>query len=86
MGSPVFHWTGLGGFAEAHLLLDVSNLLLLAKQMRESHLFLKKLSKMVAAEPVRDCGFLVTLGHGWDYELFYFMPFAQGGIKDVKCL
>lgn len=41
---------------------------------------------MAAAKPVRDSGFLVTLGHGWDYEQFYFMPFAQGGTKDVKHL
>lgn len=48
-GSPAFHWAGSGGFAEALLLLDVSNLLLLAKQVRESHFFLEKLSVMAAA-------------------------------------
>lgn len=48
-GSPVFHWAGSGGFAEALLPLGVSNLLLLAKQVRERRFFPKKLSETAAA-------------------------------------
>lgn len=78
VGSPKVHWAGFGAFVEVLLPLDISNLLLLAKQLRKSHFFPKKLLEMAAAEPARDSGFLVMLGHGWDYELFYFMPFVQG--------
>lgn len=48
-GPLCFTGAGLGGFAEVLLPLDVSNLLLLAKQVREPHFFPKKLSEMAAA-------------------------------------
>lgn len=45
MGCPAFHWACSGGFAEVLLLLDVSNLLFLAKKVRESHLFQKSIQR-----------------------------------------
>lgn len=81
--SPVFHWAGSSGFAEVLLLLNFSNLLLLAKQARDSCFFPKKLSEMAAAASSATLNLQGTLAFlSCNYELVYCVPFAQ----DVKCL
>lgn len=82
-GSPAFHWAGwiCRGASAAPCLKTLSS----GKESEGiSFLSGKAFSdgcccQHCNAELVRDSGFLVMLGHGWDYELFYFMLFAQRG-------
>lgn len=74
----------LSGFAEQLQLLVPLEPLASGKASK-GILFLSKKAfrggcccQQCSAEPERDSGFLVMLGHGWDYGLFYFVPFAQG--------
>lgn len=83
MRSPVFPWAGSGGFAELLLLLNFSNLLLLAKQVRDSRFLPKELSEMAAAASSATLNLQGTPAFlSCDSELVYCVPFAQ----DVKCL